>query len=82
MLTIAFIAILIAFSGAGIHGYLNGVMMALYDPENMTLNYERIGNGPKKIVLLHGLSIFGRPAKIWALTGPLFSNDKNLKLIK
>lgn len=56
MLTIVLIAIIIAFAGVGIHGYLNGVMAPPYDPEKMMLNYERIGNGPKKMVLLHGLT--------------------------
>jgi pimeloyl-ACP methyl ester carboxylesterase len=31
-------------------------MAPTYDPEKMTLNYERIGNGPKKMVLRHGLT--------------------------
>ncbi len=56
MLTITFIAIIVAFVGVGLHGYLHGVMAPPYDPENMTLNYERIGNGQKKLVLLHGLT--------------------------
>jgi pimeloyl-ACP methyl ester carboxylesterase len=56
MIWIIFITIIIAFAGVGIHGYLNGVMAPPYDPEKMMLNYERIGNGPKKMVLLHGLT--------------------------
>lgn len=56
MIWIIFSTIIIAFAGVGIHGYLNGVMAPPYDPENMTLNYERMGNGPKKIILLHGLT--------------------------
>jgi hypothetical protein len=82
MLTIAFIAIIIAFSGAGKHGYLDGVMTPLYAPENMTFHYERIGNGPKKMVLRHSLSVSGRPGEGLALPGPLFSNEKKLKLVK
>lgn len=56
MLVIVSMIFLLAFAGVGIHGYLNGVMAPAYDPNKITLNYERIGEGPKKIILLHGLT--------------------------
>ena len=48
--------IIIVFLSVGIHGYLHGVMAPSYDPQKMTLNYERIGTGSNKIILLHGLT--------------------------
>ena len=56
MISIISLTIIIAFLGVGVHGYLHGVMAPPFDPQKMTLNYERIGNGPKKMVLLHGLT--------------------------
>lgn len=56
MLYIILISLLIAFAGIGLHGYLMGVTAPPYDPQSMTLNYERIGHGSKKLVLLHGLT--------------------------
>ena len=56
MLTIAFITIIVTFAGVGIHGFLHGIMAPPYDPEKIALNYERIGQGTKKIILLHGLT--------------------------
>lgn len=56
MFYLIFLLIMLAFVGVGIYGYLNGVMAPPYDPQKTTLNYERIGNGSKKIILLHGLT--------------------------
>jgi len=56
MLSIAFITSILAFAGLGLHGYLNGVMAPPYVPDLMILNYERVGEGSKKIILLHGLT--------------------------
>ena len=56
MIILVFSTIIIALAGVGIHGYLKGVMAPPYDSKKMTLNYERIGNGPKKMILLHGLT--------------------------
>lgn len=56
MITIISITLLLIILGVGLHGYLHGVMAPPYDPEEMTLNYERIGSGDKKVVLLHGLT--------------------------
>lgn len=53
-LTIAFV--ILAFIGTGVQTYLRGALATPYDPQSMTLNYERIGDGPTKIVLLHGLT--------------------------
>ena len=39
---------------AGYH-YLKTVLASAYDPETMPLNYEIIGAGEKKVVLIHGL---------------------------
>lgn len=46
----------LAFAGIGIQSYLRGILAPPYDPQAMTLNYERVGNGPIKMVLLHGLT--------------------------
>ena len=56
MLAIFFTTVVIAIVGIGIYGYLHGVLAPPYDPQEMALNYERIGNGSKKIILLHGLT--------------------------
>ncbi|MCB9334360.1 MAG: alpha/beta hydrolase [Lewinellaceae bacterium] len=56
MITIIFITILLIIIGVGLHGYLHGVMAPPYNPDEMTLNYELIGSGDKKVVLLHGLT--------------------------
>lgn len=42
--------------GIGIYGYLKGALAPAYNFQQMTLNYERIGNGTQKIILLHGLT--------------------------
>jgi len=55
-LYITFAIVLLAFAGVGLQSYLNGVLAPPYDQDAMTLNYERIGDGPNKIVLLHGLT--------------------------
>jgi len=47
---------LLAFLGVGIYGYLKGALAPAYNFQQMTLNYERIGNGTQKIILLHGLT--------------------------
>ena len=46
----------LAIAGIGNHIYLRGVLSPPYDPKAMTLNYERVGDGATKIVLLHGLT--------------------------
>tara|TARA_R110002049_G_scaffold232546_3_gene405158 strand:- start:1520 stop:2449 length:930 start_codon:yes stop_codon:yes gene_type:complete len=46
----------LAFAGIGVQSYLRGILAPAHDPQAMTLNYERIGNGPTKVVLLHGLT--------------------------
>lgn len=46
----------LAFAGIGVQSYLRGILAPAYDPQAMTLNYERIGHGPTKVVLLHGLT--------------------------
>lgn len=56
MLIIAFITVILVFAGVGVHGYLQGILAPPYDPDKMLLNYERIGEGTKKIILLHGLT--------------------------
>lgn len=56
MITILFLTILTTIFGIGLYGYLQGVMAKPYDTQKMTLNYERIGDGDKKVVLLHGLT--------------------------
>ena len=56
MIAIIFITILIAILGVGLYGYFKGALAPPYDPQNMTLHYERIGNGDQKVVLLHGLT--------------------------
>lgn len=56
MLYLVFLIILLFLAGVAFRGYLHGIMSPPYDPEKMTLNYERIGNGETKIILLHGLT--------------------------
>ncbi len=56
VLYVALATILLAFAGVGLQSYLDGVLEPPYDQDAMTLNYERIGNGPDKIVPLHGLT--------------------------
>lgn len=56
MLAYILIIIILFLSGVALRGYLHGIMSPPYDPEKMTLNYERIGNGSRKIILLHGLT--------------------------
>ncbi len=56
MLAIIFASILFIFLGIGLAGYLNGVLAPPFDPEKMTLNYELTGSGPKKMILIHGLT--------------------------
>lgn len=56
MFYLIFSIIILAFAAVGIRGYLHGIMAPTYDPQKMTLNYERIGDGQKKIILLHGLT--------------------------
>lgn len=56
MLIIAFITVILVFAGVGVHGYLQGILAPPYDPDKMLLNYERLGEGTKKIILLHGLT--------------------------
>tara|TARA_R110000782_G_scaffold16856_2_gene47819 strand:+ start:1156 stop:2109 length:954 start_codon:yes stop_codon:yes gene_type:complete len=46
----------LAFAGIGVQSYLRGILAPAHDPQAMTLNYERIGHGPTKVVLLHGLT--------------------------
>ena len=55
-LYIALTIILLIFAGVGLQSYLDGVLEPPYDQDAITLNYERIGDGPDKIVLLHGLT--------------------------
>ena len=55
-LYIVLTVILLIFSGVGLQSYLDGVLEPPYDQDTMRLNYERIGSGPDKIVLLHGLT--------------------------
>jgi pimeloyl-ACP methyl ester carboxylesterase len=56
MVSLILFLIIIFLAAVALRGYLHGIMSPSYDPEKMTLNYERIGNGPIKIILLHGLT--------------------------
>lgn len=56
MLTYILIIILLFLAAVALRGYLHGIMSPTYDFEKMILNYERIGNGTRKIILLHGLT--------------------------
>lgn len=56
MLIYIVLTILIFFGAVALHGYLHGVMAPPYDHNEVTLNYERIGDGEQKILLLHGLT--------------------------
>ena len=56
MITFILLAIIIFLGAVAIRGYLHGVMASPYNRNEMTLNYERIGKGEKKILLLHGLT--------------------------
>lgn len=56
MFYLIFSIIILAFAAVGIRGYFHGIMAPPYEPQKMMLNYERIGNGQKKIILLHGLT--------------------------
>lgn len=56
MFFLIFLTIILVFAGVGIYGYLHGVMAPPFNPQTMTLNYERIGEGPQKVILLHGLT--------------------------
>lgn len=52
----ALLIIIIFLSAVALHGYFHGVMAPPYSPDEMTLHYERVGNGKQKILLLHGLT--------------------------
>ena len=56
MITFILLTIIIFLGVIAIRGYLHGVMASPYNRNEMTLNYERIGKGEKKILLLHGLT--------------------------
>lgn len=56
MVSLIFLIIILFLAAVAFRGYLHGIMSPPYDPEKMTLNYERIGNGETKIILLHGLT--------------------------
>ncbi len=56
MITYILLIIIIFLSAVALHGYLHGVMAPPYNPNEMTLHYERIENGKQKILLLHGLT--------------------------
>ena len=48
--------VFLAFAGVGTQSYFRGTLSPPFDPQAMTLNYERIGDGPQKLILLHGLT--------------------------
>jgi len=56
MVLIILLIVIVFLAGVAFRGYLHGIMSPPYDPEKMTLHYERIGNGETRIILLHGLT--------------------------
>jgi len=57
-MTLLLISILLIFPVVAIAGYHHYKIskQPIYDPENTLLNYEIVGSGAKKLVLLHGLT--------------------------
>tara|TARA_R110001592_G_scaffold25598_2_gene97108 strand:- start:2050 stop:2988 length:939 start_codon:yes stop_codon:yes gene_type:complete len=75
---LSILVILLAVAGIGIYSYLGGIREPPYDQKAMTLNYERIGDGPQKIVLLHGLT---GSLKYWKKGLKNASHDYSILLI-